>query len=441
MTASAAVPAFVFAPGRCTGCGACALACGVENGGGTDPGWRRIHVFNPRHHPALPTWNLSLACNHCDAPACLAACPATAYRRDAATGAVLLDAARCLGCRYCSWVCPYDAPRFDEATGLMGKCTGCAPRLAAGGDPACTAACPTGALAWGQRPAGEPEPRFVGLAPTGLAPRLRLLLHGAAPPLAAPLPVAPAAVQPPPPPRITARGEWALVLFTLLLPALVALFAAGLARPERAPGPLALLLGGAIAFAASALHLGRPLRAWRALAHLGTSWLSREIAAAGLFLAAGAAHGLPGLGAGARGALAAVALLAGGALLFAIDAVYRAVPRLDRPGLHGAEALPAAAFLFALAAGAPAVAIVVGLVRAVLLAGAVRRGGWGLGSGWAAVRLALLLAALAPEVPWPAALALALGGEGIDRAAFYAGLAPASPGAVMARQVAAAGAR
>lgn len=438
MTAGAAVPAFVFAPARCTGCGACALACGVENGGGTDPGWRRIHVFNPRHHPALPTWNLSLACNHCDAPACLAACPSAAYRRDEATGAVLLDPARCLGCRYCSWVCPYDAPRFDDATGLMGKCTGCAPRLAAGGEPACTAACPTGALAWGERPAGEPEPRFAGLAPTGLAPRLRLLLHGAAPPLAAPLPVPPAAVQPPPPPRITPRGEWALVLFTLVLPALVALFAAGLARPERAPGPLALLLGGAVAFAASAIHLGRPLRAWRALAHLRSSWLSREIAAAGLFLAAGAAHGLPGLGVGARGALAAVAVLAGGALLFAIDAVYRAVPRLGRPALHGAEALPAAAFLFALAAGPPMLAIGVGLLRALLLAGALRRGAWGLGAGCSTARLALLLAALAPGLPWPAPLALALAGELVDRVAFYAALAPASPRAVMARQVAAA---
>lgn len=438
MTPGGPVPAFVFSPERCTGCGACVLACGIENGGGTDPGWRRIHVFNPRHHPALPSWNLSLACNHCDDPACLAACPAAAYRRDEATGAVLLDERRCLGCRYCSWVCPYDAPRYDAARGLMGKCTACAPRLAAGREPACTTACPTGALAWGERPAGEPEPRFAGLAPTGLAPRLQLFLHGAAPPLAAPLPVAPAAVQPPPPPRITPRGEWALVLFTLLLPALVALFAAGLARPERAPGPLALLLGGVVAFAASAIHLGRPLRAWRALAHLRSSWLSREIAAAALFLAAGAAHRLPGLGAGARGALAAVALLAGGALLFAIDAVYRAVPRLDRPALHSGEALPIAAFLFALAAGQPAGALGVGLVRVALLASALRRGIWGRDAGWATVRLALLLGALTPGLPWLAALPLALAGELLDRVAFYAALAPASPGAVMARQVAAA---
>ncbi|HSM50559.1 MAG TPA: DmsC/YnfH family molybdoenzyme membrane anchor subunit, partial [Thermoanaerobaculia bacterium] len=279
MTPRGPVPAFVFAPERCTGCGACALACGIENGDGVDPGWRRIHAFNPRHHPALPSWNLSLACNHCDEPACLAACPAAAYRRDEVTGPVRLDEGRCIGCRYCSWVCPYDAPRYDAASGLMGKCTACAPRLAAGGEPACTTACPTGALAWGERPAGEPEPRCAGLAPSGLGPRLHLLLRGAtetAPrgPLADP-----AAVQPPPPPRITARGEWALVLFTALLPALVALFAAGLARPERAPGPLALLAGGAAAFAASAFHLGRPLRAWRALARLRSSWLSREIAA------------------------------------------------------------------------------------------------------------------------------------------------------------------
>ncbi|MCL4837442.1 MAG: hypothetical protein KJ058_05730, partial [Thermoanaerobaculia bacterium] len=90
------------------------------------------------------------------------------------------------------------------------------------------------------------------------------------------------------------------------------------------------------------------------------------------------------------------------------------------------------------AAGPPMLAIGVGLLRALLLAGALRRGAWGLGAGCSTARLALLLAALAPGLPWPAPLALALAGELVDRVAFYAALAPASPRAVMARQVAAA---
>ena len=48
--------------------------------------------------------------------------------------------------------------------------------------------------------------------------------------------------------------------------------------------PLALAIGGAasvvlmcIGLACSFLHLGHPLRAWRAIAMWRTSWLSREV--------------------------------------------------------------------------------------------------------------------------------------------------------------------
>lgn len=448
--------AFVFDGGRCTGCEACRVACGTENAAGGDTGWRRILTSNPARHPALPTLHLSLACNHCDTPACLHACPSAAYRRDEASGAVLLDESRCLGCRYCSWVCPYDAPRFDARRGVMTKCTFCAPRLAAGGEPACTAACPTGALALGQRRDGEREPRGPGIVPTGLGPALRLLPRRQSLAVAGgslePPPAEGALVAPPPPRKIALGSEWPLVLFGVLLPALAAWLAAGWKVPALAPAPWLFFLPGAAAIALSALHLGRPQRAWRALANLRRSWLSREIAAAHALLGCGLWHRLAPDGGTAWRLSGALAALAAVALVLSIDGVYRAVPRARAsrlPGPHPASVALAAPFLFLVAAGLALPAIALATLRALLLAVAFRQGTWGLGRGWAGLRLVLLAVACAPgllaappaSAPHLLALALALAGELLDRAAFVSALEPVSPGRVMAVQAATALAR
>jgi anaerobic dimethyl sulfoxide reductase subunit B (iron-sulfur subunit) len=78
-------------------------------------------------------------------------------------GVVLVDADRCMGCRYCEWACPYGAPRFDAARGVMTKCTLCSDRLEEGLAPSCVTACPMRALDFGTREEME------GLATKGLA--------------------------------------------------------------------------------------------------------------------------------------------------------------------------------------------------------------------------------------------------------------------------------
>ena len=40
---------------------------------------------------------------------------------------------RCIGCRYCEMACPFGAPSFDAAAGVMTKCHLCHHRLAEGG--------------------------------------------------------------------------------------------------------------------------------------------------------------------------------------------------------------------------------------------------------------------------------------------------------------------
>lgn len=98
---------------------------------------------------AHPTFRITVSCNHCENPACLAGCPAKAYTRE--DGIVKHDPEACIGCRYCIWVCPFDAPQYAPARGKVEKCNLCEHRRARGLEPACAAACPTGALKLAER--------------------------------------------------------------------------------------------------------------------------------------------------------------------------------------------------------------------------------------------------------------------------------------------------
>jgi Fe-S-cluster-containing dehydrogenase component len=160
---------------RCVGCGACVLACRIENDRVVTTAWRRVLPLNLRRSPAGPTYFLSVACHHCDEPACLRGCPSVAYEKRT-DGVVIHHAERCLGCRYCEMTCPFGAPRFDEEDGVVSKCHLCAHRLDAGLGPACVGACPTAALRYvpadGALPASAMRfvPGFVD--PAGCRPTL-----------------------------------------------------------------------------------------------------------------------------------------------------------------------------------------------------------------------------------------------------------------------------
>jgi formate dehydrogenase iron-sulfur subunit len=91
-------------------------------------------------------------CMHCEHPACVSACPVGALQK-LDNGAVTYDCDRCIGCRYCMVACPFGIPKFewDQPLPRIRKCTFCADRQEMGMEPACAAACPTGALLFGDR--------------------------------------------------------------------------------------------------------------------------------------------------------------------------------------------------------------------------------------------------------------------------------------------------
>lgn len=145
---------------RCTGCHRCALACKTANRlphpeeapTGLDRG---AYSFVAEHKVAgggTTSVFVKRQCMHCLHPACASACTVGALRKTV-EGPVVYDAAKCIGCRYCQYACPFGVPTYDwqNPLGLIHKCELCRERLAAGEQPACVAACPTGALQFGRR--------------------------------------------------------------------------------------------------------------------------------------------------------------------------------------------------------------------------------------------------------------------------------------------------
>jgi len=180
----------------CTGCNACIAACITENNVpvvgptnarvGREMHWIRVERYvehadenevDVRHTPML--------CQHCGAAPCESVCPALAtYHSNEGLNVMVPN--RCIGTRFCANNCPYKARRFNHwsydwyvpepenlalnpdvmvrAKGVMEKCTFCVQLINGAKDVAkrenrtvrdgevkvaCAAACPSGAITFG----------------------------------------------------------------------------------------------------------------------------------------------------------------------------------------------------------------------------------------------------------------------------------------------------
>ncbi|MBI2409385.1 MAG: dimethylsulfoxide reductase subunit B [Gemmatimonadetes bacterium] len=276
---------FAFDASACSGCKACQAACKDKNQPPVGVLWRRVYeVTGGGWTRAGETWtsdvfayHLSIACNHCERPICVEVCPTGAmHRRD--DGIVAIDREKCVGCQYCAWACPYDAPQYDRANGHMTKCDLCADNLADGKPPACVAACPMRVLDVRD---GQGIAANVGPLPDESLTRPALVIkpHRAAQ-RAGVLGNAEEVHR-------AVGAEWSLVAFTVLTQMAVgATWWAGVMGAFTKTTMAVVTALTLVGLLASLLHLGTPRNAWRALGNLRTSWLSREVLCASLFVAA-----------------------------------------------------------------------------------------------------------------------------------------------------------
>lgn len=184
---------------KCTGCGACMVACMTENNvpfkkDESDKRhsitWLRVFkLTNDKPFPDADVCYLPRPCMHCEGhnghSPCVSVCPATATDYSMDTGIVSQIYTRCFGCRYCMAACPYHARYFNwwdpvwptgmeemlspdvsvRMRGIVEKCSFCFHRYHRAMDKAmiegrkeleeaeyqtaCTQACPAGAIAFG----------------------------------------------------------------------------------------------------------------------------------------------------------------------------------------------------------------------------------------------------------------------------------------------------
>ncbi|GAA4735018.1 4Fe-4S dicluster domain-containing protein [Flavisolibacter ginsenosidimutans] len=153
---------------RCKNLKKCQSACNHMHHIHPGQNWIKVHPMQEGEHTAK-FWQPT-TCMHCDEPPCTKVCPvdATFKRED---GIVLIDADRCIGCRFCMAACPYSTRVFNweepgvtediknlcyspetsvpQKIGTVGKCDFCPDMVRHGELPHCVQACPNGVFFFG----------------------------------------------------------------------------------------------------------------------------------------------------------------------------------------------------------------------------------------------------------------------------------------------------
>lgn len=132
--------AFYFDSTRCVGCKTCVVACNKKNHLPLGVSYRRVRSYEVGEFPAATFYHWSGACNHCENPACVRACPTNAmYKSD--DGTVQHDDDTCIGCGSCVIACPYDVLQIVADERIAKKCNACVDTREVDGAPTCVASC------------------------------------------------------------------------------------------------------------------------------------------------------------------------------------------------------------------------------------------------------------------------------------------------------------
>ena len=143
---------FYFDQTRCIGCHTCSVACkDWHNIDASSINWRRVILIEKGKFPNPFVAYLSIACNHCEEPPCILACPEKVITKRESDGIVVVEQDKCVGNSECNSrclnACPWKVPQFGpEENAKMQKCDFCLERFEKGQQPICIEACPMYAL-------------------------------------------------------------------------------------------------------------------------------------------------------------------------------------------------------------------------------------------------------------------------------------------------------
>lgn len=140
---------------KCQGCNTCMMACSLTHYGAQSLSLSRIQVIQDPF-ASFPDDKSISQCRQCASPTCVEVCPTHAMHVDAETGIRTVDAAKCIGCQKCVAACEFDLSRagWNFQDKHAQKCDLCldTPFMDADGGPggqqACVAVCPTGAISF-----------------------------------------------------------------------------------------------------------------------------------------------------------------------------------------------------------------------------------------------------------------------------------------------------
>lgn len=108
---------------KCVGCRMCEAVCSLTHEGEFNPTKSRIKVVRTVEDGML--YSVSVFCLHCEEAFCRAVCPVGAIARDD-RGAMIVDEAKCIGCKLCEIACPVGAITVHPEKHVALKCDLCA---------------------------------------------------------------------------------------------------------------------------------------------------------------------------------------------------------------------------------------------------------------------------------------------------------------------------
>lgn len=110
---------------KCVGCYACRVSCQMQNELPVEESYIKFYEKETGVFPNVKNEIIPVQCQHCEDAPCVTVCP-TKATYTTKEGIVLVDADKCIGCKYCMVACHYGARTQDHNTGVVEKCRFCA---------------------------------------------------------------------------------------------------------------------------------------------------------------------------------------------------------------------------------------------------------------------------------------------------------------------------